>query len=54
MDEATDPANAERFTVELPTTDFAQRALNRAQDAYKKAWPDADMDSLLWRTVLEG
>lgn len=46
--EATDPDA--RFTVDLPSTDFAQRALDRAKDAYKKQYGDtAEMDSLLWR-----
>lgn len=31
-----------------PVTDFAQVALNKAQEAYRKRYPEADMDVLLW------
>lgn len=53
LDEATDPALQHQWTVPLPTTDFAQAALDRAQDAYQKR-KDAgevlpDPGSLLWR-----
>ncbi|RUQ06685.1 hypothetical protein D8M34_06600 [Microbacterium sp. HSID17254] len=47
--DATDPANQYKFSVELPTTDFAARALHEAQERYRKQYPDADMGSLLWR-----
>lgn len=51
---ATDPANQGRFVVPQPTLDFAQKTLDKAQDAYKKKWGDqADMDALLWRVILE-
>lgn len=47
--EATDPAHQYEWDVELPTMDFAQEALNRAIDKYKKAYPDADLSALLWK-----
>ena len=47
--EATNPENKDAFEVDLPTTDFAQLALDRAQERYRKAWPGAEMGSLLWR-----
>lgn len=53
MSEATDPKNRGRFKVGLPTTDFAQAALNIAQKKYAKAWPDAEPDELLWSVELE-
>lgn len=49
---ATDPANRGRFAVPLPTTDFAAEALSRAQDAYRKKYPDAPFDALLWRVEM--
>lgn len=45
---AADPKTHGKWQVGLPTTDFAQQAINRAQSAYAKAWPEADMDSLMW------
>lgn len=48
MAEATDPANAYKFRVGDPVTDHAAAALSKAQKAYQKSWPDADVDSLLW------
>jgi hypothetical protein len=53
LEEATDPANQYRFKADLPTTDFAAKALKTAQDAYEKTYPDADMSSLLWRVDLK-
>lgn len=53
ISEATDPATQGRWTVDLPTRDFAQEAIDREQTAYRKRWgDDADMDSLLWRVTL--
>lgn len=49
LSEATDQANEYQYKVDLPITDFAQRALNKAQKAYRDEFgEDADMDSLLW------
>lgn len=51
--EATDPKNAYRFVAdELPTFDLAQLALNKRREAYQKAYPDADMQSALFRVRL--
>lgn len=56
MDEAVspdgDPSNRDRkwdWHVPLPTMDFAQAALDRAKDGYKKSYPDADLGALRWR-----
>lgn len=50
IEEATDPANRGKFVVPLPTTDFAAKALNDMQKAYRDAYGDrAGMDHLLWR-----
>ncbi len=49
LSEATDPTNEYRYQVELPFTDFAQAALNKAQRKYRDAFgEEADMESLLW------
>lgn len=53
LSESTDPKNQYRYDVDQPTADFAALAINRAQDAYKRRWPDADMSSLLWRVELK-
>lgn len=47
--DATDPSKQYAWKVDLPVTDFAQAKLNAARESYKKQYPDADMDSLLWR-----
>ena len=49
--EATDPANQYAFEVPLPTTDFAQDALNRAKESYRKRYKDADMSALLFKVI---
>lgn len=46
LSEATDPKN--KWHTSLPTTDFAAKELNAAQERYSKTYPDADMSSLLW------
>jgi len=48
MSEATAPENQFAYDVPPPTTDWAQKKLKEAQEAFKKSWPQADMDSLLW------
>lgn len=53
LSEATDPALQGKWSVPLPVTDFAQEKLTRAQDAYKKSYPDADMSALLWRVDMD-
>lgn len=52
LSQATDPKSRGRWKAQLPTVDFAARELNAAQDAYRKQYPDADMDSLLWAVEL--
>jgi hypothetical protein len=55
LSEATDPGSRGQWEVPAPTTDFAQQALNRAQDEYKKRWGDrADMSVLLWHVTRRG
>lgn len=56
MSEATspdgNPSSADRkwdWVVGLPDRDFVHQALNSAKKAYREAYPDAEMDSLLWR-----
>ena len=38
-----------RYVVPPPTRDYAKQALNEAQDAMRKRFPDADLSSLRWR-----
>lgn len=38
-----------RYVVPSPQRDFAQQALNDAQEAMRKRFPDADMTALKWR-----
>lgn len=49
LQEATDRENEYAYTVPLPTTDFAAKAIADAQEKYRKDWPDAQLDALLWR-----
>ena len=49
LSEATDPANRGRFTVPPPTLDFAEEALSKAQEAYRKLEDRPPMEALLWR-----
>lgn len=50
--EASDPKNQFAFQVPPPSRDWAQAKLNEAHEAYRKRYPDADMDSLLWRVEM--
>lgn len=47
--EAMDPVNQFAYEVPPPSTDWAQKAQNDAEEAYKKSYPQADMGSLLFR-----
>ena len=38
-----------RWHVPPPSVDFAQKALDQAQEAYRKQYPDADLGALRWR-----
>ena len=52
--EATDPKNQYRFRApDQPVFDFAQIALDRSRDAYRKKWPDANMSAALFRVELD-
>ncbi len=46
MSEATDPKNQFAYQARGPITDWAQKKLDEAEDAYKKKYPNADMGSL--------
>lgn len=52
LSEALDPANQFAYEVPPPVTDWAQKKLNEAQEAYKKKYPQADMDALLWEVTM--
>ncbi len=49
LSEATDPANADAYTVPLPLTDFAEKALSNAKKKYRDRWGADALDNLLWR-----
>lgn len=49
ISEVSDPDNQFAFEVPAPTMDWAQKALDDAQDAYRKKNPKASLGSLLWR-----
>lgn len=60
LDEATsadaDPDNHDakfRFTVGDPVRDFAEKAQKDAEDAYRKQWPDANMNGLVFQVKKE-
>lgn len=51
ISELGNPANHERewdWVVDLPVTDFAQLALNKAKADYQSIYPDADTSYLKW------
>ena len=49
--EAADPENQFAFEVPPPTMDWAQKALDDAQAAYRKQNPKAPLGALLWRVT---
>lgn len=49
LSEATDPANKDAFTVPLPVTDFAEKALVRERKRYRDRWGDDALEATLWR-----
>lgn len=53
LSEATDPANQFKATVPPPITDHFQVALSKAQDAWRKKNPDADVSTRLWRVEMK-
>lgn len=48
MAEAMDPDNQFAFEAEGPVTDWAQAKLDEAQSAYRKRYPDVNMNALHW------
>ncbi|WP_157534372.1 hypothetical protein [Microbacterium sp. Leaf320] len=53
ISDATDPKNKDAFTVPLPITDFAGKALRKTQDAYEKRWGKEAMHDTLWRVEMK-
>lgn len=52
LSDATDTRNRGKWRIELPPKeDLAQAELNAIQEWYRKRYPDADMDALLWTVV---
>lgn len=51
ISEVTDPANQFAYEAEPPAMDWAQKALDDAQEAYKKKNPKASLGALLWRVT---
>jgi len=49
LSEATDPANKDAFSVPLPLTDFAEKALVRERKKYRDRWGDDALEATLWR-----
>ncbi len=46
LSEALDSENQFAYVVRGPVTDWAQKKLNEAEETYRKAHPNADMDAL--------
>lgn len=42
-----------RYVVPPPTRDYAKQALNEAQEAMRKRFPDADLSAFRWRVERE-
>lgn len=54
LSEASDPANQFAFEVPTPRMDWAQKALDDAQEAFKKQNPKASMNALMWKVARRG
>lgn len=54
LSEAADPDNQFAFEVLPPRMDWAQKALDDAQEAFKKANPKASMSALMWKVARRG
>lgn len=54
LSETTDPENQFAYEAETPAMDWAQKALDDAQEAYKKQNPKASLGALLWRVKKRG
>lgn len=52
LSETTDPANQGRYTVPLPTVDFAAKKLADEKKKYAKQWGDDALTGTLWRVEL--
>lgn len=52
LSETTDPANEGRYTVPLPTVDFAAKKLAAEKKKYAKQWGDESLTGTLWRVEL--
>jgi hypothetical protein len=54
MSEAMDPANAHGFVAAdggIPSIDFAEKAVQDAQDAYYQQWPNVSKNGHKWSVV---
>lgn len=54
LHEAADPENQFAFEVPPPRMDWAQKALDDAQEAFKKQNPKAPMGALMWKVARRG
>lgn len=52
MSEAMDAENQFAFEVEGPVVDWAQAKLDKVQEQYKKANPNADTHAMHWTVRL--
>lgn len=51
LHETTDPDNQFAYEVLPPRMDWAQKALDEFQEAYKKANPKASLGALMWKVA---
>lgn len=51
LSEASNPENQFAFVVPEPHMDWAQKALDDAQEAFKKRNPKASMNALMWKVA---
>lgn len=52
--ETADPENQFAYEVPAPRMDWAQKALDEAQAAFKSANPKASMNALMWKVARRG
>lgn len=52
LSETTNPENAGRYTVPLPTVDFAAKKLAAEKKKYAQQWGDESLTGTLWRVEL--
>lgn len=54
LSETSDPENQFAYEVPPPRMDWAQKALDDAQEAFKKKNPKASMGALMWKVARRG